>query len=190
MHCWMISGRWDKCLVAAFASGLLMSGCGSFAFYEDSKIAIAIKVDPKAPDPVELSAAFKESVFALIPIGEVSSQTPPRLTVGPVLSDFDVRYGVNAGANNSRNQDFLYAAITHGVATGEPARILARQQLDSDSARRVVILAFLRQLDVSKLGMAADALKLGGLGKPDEAVLRGRLAAAVIGTPRKDLDAL
>jgi hypothetical protein len=29
----------------------LLSGCGSFAFYEDTKVAIAIKVDPKSPDP-------------------------------------------------------------------------------------------------------------------------------------------
>ena len=90
---------------------LILTGCGSFAFYEDTKVAIAIKVDPKAPDPVELSAAYKEGVFALVPVGR-SNTNPPTLAVGPVLSDFDVNYGVNAGFLKNRDGDFLYVVIT------------------------------------------------------------------------------
>jgi len=60
----------------------LVHGCGSFAFYEDTKVAIAIKVDPKAPDPVEVSAAYKESVYALVPMGR-SNTDPQALVAGP-----------------------------------------------------------------------------------------------------------
>lgn len=56
-------------------------------------------------------------------------RSEPRCTtvdVDPVLADFDVRYGANAGeAVTDGNRDFLYAVITHGVATGPAAMTLA-----------------------------------------------------------------
>ena len=166
----------------------LLNGCGSFAFYEDTKVAIAIKVDPKAPDPVEISAAYKESVFALVPVGrDASNPESPILVVGPVLSDFDVRFGVNAGAARNRNNDFLYAAITHGVATGEAARLLASRSIGSDQPRRMVLIAFLRQLSETDIKTAAGALSLGGIGSADAVTLRRRTIEAVYSIPSSDL---
>src|SRR5262245_21478967 len=78
-----------------------------FAFYEDTKIGIALSVDPQAPDPVEITAAYKETVFALAPVGEVDGE----VVIADMLSHLDVRYGVNADAR-SGNRDFLYVALT------------------------------------------------------------------------------
>ncbi len=119
----LASGLRVALVVGSFALG----GCGSFAFYEDTKVGIAIRVDPKAPDPVEITASFKEAVFALVPTRELkATDGQTRIDVGPVLSDFDVRYGANAGKPAADgNRDFLYAVITHGVATGPAATTLA-----------------------------------------------------------------
>lgn len=166
----------------------LLNGCGSFAFYEDTKVAIAIKIDPKAPDPVEISAAYKESVFALVPVGrDNSNPESPILFVGPVLSDFDVRFGVNAGVRRDRNDNFLYVAITHGVATGRAATVLASRSIGSDQARRMVLIAFLRQLSETDIKTAAAALNLGGIGSADGVTLRRRSIEAVYSIPSSDL---
>jgi len=55
-----------------------------------------------------------------VPVGRRNTN-PPTLAVGPVLSDFDVNYGVNAGFLKNRDGDFLYVVITHGIATGRAA---------------------------------------------------------------------
>ena len=164
----------------------LLNGCGSFAFYEDTKVAIAIKVDPKAPDPVEISAAYKESVYALVPMGR-SNTEPQALVAGPVLSDFDVSYGVNAGVPRDRNTDFLYASITHGLATGRAATLLASRSISSDQARRMVLIVFLRQLSETDIKTAAGALSLGGIGSADGVTLRRRTIEAVNTSPNADL---
>jgi hypothetical protein len=133
----------------------LLHGCGGFAFYEDTKVAIAIKVDPKAPDPVEISASFKESVFALVPVGRNTSESgPPTLVVGPVLSDFDVRYGVNA---QRPNPNYLFAAITHGAATGRAATLLRQGRSATIKHERLVLTAFLRQLSETDIKTAASS---------------------------------
>ena len=162
----------------------LLNGCGSFAFYEDTKVAIAIKVDPKAPDPVEVSAAYKESVYALVPMGRSSTEAQA-LVAGPVLSDFDVNYGINA---QRPNPDFLYAVITHGLATGKAATLLASRSIGNDQARRMVMIAFLRQLSDPDIKTAAGALNLGGLGSADAATLRRRTIEAIATSPSSDLD--
>jgi hypothetical protein len=76
----------------------LLHGCGGFAFYEDTKVAIAIKVDPKAPDPVEISASFKESVFALVPVGRSASESGP-----PTLPPFTAMDMLQIKANENHN---------------------------------------------------------------------------------------
>jgi hypothetical protein len=50
---------WIVRTLGIVAVWLLLSACGSFAFYEDTKVAIAIKVDPKSPDPVEVSGCIQ-----------------------------------------------------------------------------------------------------------------------------------
>jgi hypothetical protein len=165
----------------------LVHGCGSFAFYEDTKVAIAIKVDPKAPDPVEVSAAYKESVYALVPMGR-SNTDPQALVAGPVLSDFDVNYGANAGVLKNRDGDFLYAVITHGLATGKAATLLATRSIGTDQARRMVLITFLRQLSEADIKKAAAALSLGGIGNVDGATLRRRTIEAINSSLPSDLD--
>jgi hypothetical protein len=160
----------------------LLNGCGSFAFYEDTKVAIAIKVDPKAPDPVEVSAAYKESVYALVPMGR-SNTDPQALVADPVLSDFDVNYGVNA---QRPNPDFLYAVITHGLATDKAATLLASRSVSTDQARRMVLITFLRQL--SETDIKTAALSLGGVGNADGVTLRRRTIEAINSSPSSDLN--
>jgi hypothetical protein len=119
-----------------------------------------------------------------------TSQDPPRLAVGDLISDFDVRFGVNAGAERNRTGDFLYAAITHGIATGSAATILASRLPASDEARRLVMTAFLRQLDAAQLASAADALKLTGLGPPNDKTLLSRLTKEVNSSSLANLGAM
>jgi len=166
------------------AATCLVTGCGSFAFYEDTKVAISIRVDPKAPDPVEVSASYKESVYALVPMGR-SNTDPQQLVAGPVLSDFDVNYGVNA---QRPNPDFLFAVITHGLATGPAATLLAARTVSTDMARRMVIIAFLRQLSDADIKAAAGALSLGGVGNADALTLRRRTIEAINSSTPSDLD--
>lgn len=104
--------------------GQALSGCGTFAFYEDTKVAVSISVDPSAPDPVEITAAFKEAVYALAPIKRrTTEENKAIIETGDILADFDVRYGANANATPGapRARDILYAVITHGLATGDAA---------------------------------------------------------------------
>jgi len=181
------SGLRAEFIAALVSMPLVLAGCGSFAFYEVSKVGINITVDPKAPDPVEISAAFKEQVFALVPLKAETTDGKVVIYVGPVLSDFDVRYGANAGVKNSPGHDFLYAAITHGVATGSAASTLASGRTGPDQARRMVIVNFLRQLSDSDMKVAASKLGLAGLGSPDTATLRIRTIAATYASQPADI---
>lgn len=160
------------------AGGAGLTGCGTFAFYEDTKVALALSVDPSAPDPVEVTAAFKESVYALAPIKRrTTAQGQNVIDTGDVLADFDVRYGVNANGSRALMTDVLYAVITHGLATGDAA--VVRKSGADGAARRAVIIHFLDGLDDADLRTAATALNLGGLGAPDASLLRRRLAQSV-----------
>lgn len=166
---------------------LLLGGCGSLAFYEDTKVAIALTLDPAAPEPVTISAAYKESVYALVPTRTVPGQgqnAPPSIVhVGEILADFDVRYGVHAGAPADRTSDFLYAVITQGLATGPAATILASRDTGSLlQGRRAIIAQFLAGLDMAGLQSIANDLGLGGEA-PDETTLRRHLAAEVRRAP-------
>jgi len=173
----------------ALAAAWALAGCGTFAFYEDTKIAIALAVDPAAPDPVEITAAFKEGVYALAPIKRrTTAERKSVIDTGPILADFDVRYGVNANAAPGATRDVLYAVITHGLATGDAAQV--RRALDEATARRAVIVQFVGGLDEGDLRRAATALGLEGPGAPDAAVLRRRLAASVRETAPGDLTAV
>jgi hypothetical protein len=90
-----------------------------------------------------------------------SNTDPQALVAGPVLSDFDVNYGANAGVLKNRDGDFLYAVITHGLATGKAATLLATRSIGTDQARRTVLITFLRQLSEADIKKAAAALSLG-----------------------------
>jgi hypothetical protein len=133
---------------------------------------------------VEVSAAYKESVYALVPMGR-SNTDPQALVAGPVLSDFDVNYGVNA---QRPNPDFLYAVITHGLATGKAATLLASRSVSTDQARRMVLITFLRQLSETDIKTAAAALSLGGVGNADGVTLRRRTIEAINSSPSSDLN--
>jgi hypothetical protein len=166
---------------------VLVSGCGSLAFYENTKVAIALTLDPSAPEPVEISAAYKEGVYALVPTRTISEDEVSIVRVGEILADFDVRYGVNAGATEDRARDFLYAVITQGLATGPAATILAtRGERSVLQARRTIIAEFLAGLDMAGLQKISDALAIGG-GSPDETTLRRRLSAEVRRAPEATL---
>jgi len=49
-------------VILLLALTVLVGGCGSLAFYENTKVAIALTLDPSAPEPIEISAAYKETV--------------------------------------------------------------------------------------------------------------------------------
>jgi len=174
-------------LVLSGALGCAMAGCASFAFYEDSKVGVSIGLDPKAPDPVEVSASFKETVFAILPVNKlvdgegVDPLKGPR--VGSLLSDFDVRFGANAGGSANLTEDILYAVLSHGIATGKAATILATRTMDELLARKVVILDFVAKLNTADLKTAADALKVGGVGNQEDMQLRGRIVTLVRAAP-------
>ena len=151
----------------------LCTGCAStFAFYENSKIALTMSVDPQAPDPVEVTAAFKETVFALVPLKETSdgtSQDKKRFEAGSVLSDFDVRYLPLS----------LTATVNHGLATGAAAGLLAARTPDEILARKIVIIGFVRSLATTDVPKVADALKLAGLGTQPVELVRSRVLLTV-----------
>ena len=165
-----------RCL-ASLALGLvpLIAGCGGmFAFYEDTKIGIALTVDPQAPDPVEITAAYKETVFALAPVGEVDGE----VVIADMLSHLDVRYGVNADAR-SGNRDFLYVALTHGMATGTAAKTLASRAPDELVARQVTLLRFVYRLDAPEMKVAATALDVPDVDKRTAFDLRAATVAKI-----------
>ncbi len=83
-----------------------------------------------------------------------------------------------------------YAAITHGVATGTAASTLGAGFASADQGQRVVIMTILRQLWDTDLTIAAQELKLAGLGAPDAASLRRRVIEAVNSSPPGDLAAI
>jgi hypothetical protein len=169
-------------LVVLCVAACGLCGCGSFAFYEDTKVAIALSLDPSAPDPVEVSAAFKEAVYALAPVKQQGNV----MATGPILADFDVRYGVNANATtDSLTRDVLYAVITHGLATGQAAVI--RNGRDG-LARKAVVARFIDGLGEADLRTAATALSLDALGSPTE--LRQRIGRRLRETPEGRLGAL
>ncbi len=93
-----------------------------------------------------------------------------------MLSDFDVNYGVNA---QRPNPDFLYAVITHGLATGKAATLLAARSISTDQARRMILITFLRQLSETDVKTAAAALSLGGVGTAVGVTLRRRTIEAI-----------
>jgi hypothetical protein len=64
------------------------------------------------------------------------------------------RYGVNA---QRPNPNYLFAAITHGAATGRAATLLGSRSLGNDQARRLVLTAFLRQLSETDIKTAASS---------------------------------
>jgi len=180
-----INLRLHRNIVWALILPLALAGCGTFAFYEDSKVAIAISVDPKAPDPVEITAAFKESIYALVPLRQVevvdpndSSRKIKHYEVGSVFSDFDVRYGRKAGGQLGA-QDILFASINHGLATGTAGRTLAGRTPDGLLARKVVITSFIRGLKGDDVKDAATALKLDGPGQETIEAVRNRVLLAV-----------
>ncbi len=167
--------------------GLLLSfglgGCGTFAFYEDSKVAIAISIDPKAPDPVEITAAFKESIYALVPLRQVtdpadSTGKTKHYEVGSVFSDFDVRYG-RYGGGETGAKDILFASINHGLATGPAGKILAARTPDELLARKIVITSFIRSLKADEVSQAATALNLAGPGRETTETVQNRVLLAV-----------
>ena len=180
------------------ALALALAGCTSFAFYEDSKVGVSLAIDPKAPDPVEVSASFKESVFAVVPVNKELVDGAPKdqlsgPQIGSLLSDFDVRFGANAGGSPALFTDVLYAVLGHGIATGKAATILAARSVDELLARKVVILAFVENLSTQDLKTAADALKVAGLGDQEDLLIRGRIVSLVRAAPSvvavKDLEA-
>jgi hypothetical protein len=169
---------------------VLVAGCGSLAFYENTKVAIALTLDPQAPEPVEISAAYKETVYALVPTRTVPDNGVNIVRVGEIVADFDVRYGVNASARKDRDHDWLYAVITQGLATGAAAITLAtRGEGGLLQARRVTIAQFLAGQDYAGLQQIADALGIGG-GSPDETTLRRRLSAEVRRAPAATLEGI
>ena len=184
---WRLAVPTIEALVLSSALSLALVGCSTFAFYEDSKVGVSIRLDPKAPDPVEVSASFKESVFAVLPVNKLvdgeggDSGSGPR--VGSLLSDFDVRFGANAGGSGKWNEDVLYAVLGHGMATGKAATILAARAMDELLARKVVILDFVAKLSTKDLKTAADALKVGGVGDQENMQLRGRIVTLVRAAP-------
>jgi hypothetical protein len=142
-----------------------------FAFYEDTKVGIALTVDPQAPDPVEITAGFKETVFALAPVEDVTEGTVKKVVVADMLSHLDVRYGVNADARPGA-QDILYAVLTHGMATGNAADVLASRSPDELVARRATLVRFVRRLDPAEMKAAATALAVPDIDKSTVAQLR------------------
>ena len=126
-------------------------------------------------------------MYALVPMGR-SNTDPQALVAGPVLSDFDVNYGANAGVLKNRDGDFLYAVITHGLATGKAATLLATRSIGTDQARRMVLITFLRQLSEADIKKAAAALSLEGIGNVDGATLRRRTIEAINSSLPSDLD--
>jgi len=184
--------------IRSAALGLVLVGCTSFSFYEDSKVGVSLAIDPKAPDPVEVSASFKESVFAVVPVNKdlldgktKDASSGPR--IGSLLSDFDVRFGATAGGSPRWNEDILYAVLGHGIATGKAASILAARSMDELLARKVVILDFVERLNTKDLKTAADALNVSGVGDQEDRLIRGRIVMLVRAAPSvaavKDLEA-
>ncbi len=187
--CGISSGSGMAGVGATLGLMLLVNGCGSFAFYEDTKVGINIKVDPKAPEPVEISASFKEAVFALVPARR--PEGGGEVHVGAVLSDFDVRYGLDAGGSPSWGRDWLYAVITHGVATGAAATALvAKGPSTAEAGRRAALARDLRALTDAELAAVLRRLGIDGLRAEDAVHLRGRLDAALAVADGMDLVAL
>ena len=178
-------------MAGALGIALLVAGCGSFAFYEDTKVGITIKVDPKAPEPVEITASFKEAVFALVPVREPSDASgPTTVEVGEVLSDFDVRFGANAGLPLGAGRDFLYVVVTHGLASGQAATTLASGAARAEASRREAVASALQKLSDGALAETLRRLGIAGVEATGAARLREGLLAAVATAGDRDLAAV
>src|SRR5215468_7055237 len=154
--------RHQGCAMSGSAAGLgllvimvLGTGCAtSLVFYEESRLApFSLRVDPKSPDIVSATVGFKEMITTLVP-------EKSKLEATSVLTDFEVKYG--GAVDPKAGWRWLRAEVTHGVATGDAARVLAGNMVSSmdrsDALKRASAIRFLSSRTDDELEAAAKTL--------------------------------
>lgn len=159
------------------AVSVAISGCGSFplVFVEESKIAISIAARANSPEPIQVTAGFKEVVYAVVPPNGFQPQgTPAATDAQSLLADFDVAY----------KRSNLSVGVTHGLASGAAAQELSESGLatlaffsrgpvpTAVQDRRVHAIRFVNGLDAEALKAASLAVKIPRTESLDEKLRR------------------